>query len=75
MLGCRSGVFDASCCTTRSDGQCEADTTPCANRSEYYFWDLFHPTDAVVKVMGAIAYDANDTSVTVPYDISTLARM
>ncbi|KAL8170671.1 hypothetical protein V2J09_022475 [Rumex salicifolius] len=68
-------VFTASCCTPRSDGQCQPQSTPCSNRNQYYFWDLFHPTDAVNRVVAARAYKAQSTAEAYPYDISTLAQL
>lgn len=40
-------VWDVGCCEVNEIGQCvEFNTRTCENRSEYVFWDSFHPTEA-----------------------------
>jgi len=39
-------VLNAGCCQVNVMGQCMASKTPCEDRSVYYFWDSYHPTEA-----------------------------
>ncbi|CAN0841163.1 GDSL esterase/lipase At1g29660 [Linum grandiflorum] len=41
------GNVDTPCCVVEPmSGQCVPNKTPCPDRTEYVFWDWFHPTDA-----------------------------
>ncbi|XP_074308000.1 GDSL esterase/lipase At4g18970-like [Silene latifolia] len=54
-------VFDKPCCILREDFQCKESSyssTPCSDRSTHYFWDGFHPTEAVNRVTGAAVFQA-----------------
>ncbi|MQL76969.1 hypothetical protein Taro_009381 [Colocasia esculenta] len=46
-------ISETSCCNVDSTvgGLCLPSSTLCANRSEYVFWDAFHPTDAANAVI------------------------
>ncbi|GMH31408.1 hypothetical protein Nepgr_033251 [Nepenthes gracilis] len=47
-------VVDAGCCGLgRNQGQvtCLPYAVPCANRSQYVFWDAFHTTEAVNSIL------------------------
>ncbi|GMH05189.1 hypothetical protein Nepgr_007029 [Nepenthes gracilis] len=68
-------VFNSSCCKVRSDGLCQAASSPCKNRSEYVFWDSFHPTEAVNAITGRRAYLKEESSDAHPMDISHLVKV
>ncbi|KAK9696886.1 hypothetical protein RND81_08G003300 [Saponaria officinalis] len=51
-------ILDKPCCTLREDFQCKEFSIPCNNRSSYLFWDGFHPTEAVNRVVGTSAFKA-----------------
>ncbi|KAH9605007.1 hypothetical protein KSS87_019187, partial [Heliosperma pusillum] len=51
-------VLDKPCCILREDFQCKESSTPCSDRSSHFFWDGFHPTEAVNRVTGAAAFQA-----------------
>lgn len=46
-------VSNTSCCKvdTTIGGLCLSNANVCKNRSEYVFWDAFHPTDAANAVL------------------------
>ncbi|KAL9321042.1 hypothetical protein ACSQ67_012881 [Phaseolus vulgaris] len=52
-----STVADTPCCRTREDGQCVRNETPCPNRNEYVFYDDFHITEAVHRLIAIGSYD------------------
>ncbi|ONI10835.1 hypothetical protein PRUPE_4G070800 [Prunus persica] len=56
-------------------GQCAAGQTPCQNRSEYVFWDGFHPTEALNQITGIRTYTAFDPSDAYPMGISHLVQL
>ncbi|CAK7350332.1 unnamed protein product [Dovyalis caffra] len=68
-------VATSSCCKVREDGQCIPDEKPCANRSEYAFWDSFHPTEAANRVTAARAYSSYLPSDSEPFDIHHLVEL
>ncbi|GAB2287591.1 hypothetical protein Dimus_021964 [Dionaea muscipula] len=69
-------VINATCCKeVRKDGLCVDSSTPCANRSEYVFWDYFHPTEAVNAFIGRRTYQSQQSSDAYPIDISHLAKL
>lgn len=39
-------VLNAGCCPVNEIGQCIESKAPCEDRSVYYFWDSYHPTEA-----------------------------
>lgn len=52
-------VLDRGCCGIgRNLGQitCLPFAYPCANRSQYVFWDAFHPTQAVNTILAGRAF-------------------
>nr|XP_017246406.1 PREDICTED: GDSL esterase/lipase At1g71250-like isoform X1 [Daucus carota subsp. sativus] len=52
-------VTDEGCCGIgRNRGQitCLPLTIPCMNRKEHVFWDAFHPTEAVNRILATRAY-------------------
>lgn len=46
-------VSNTSCCKvdTKLGGLCLSNSKLCTNRSEYVFWDAFHPSDAANVVL------------------------
>ncbi|BFG28013.1 hypothetical protein CerSpe_142870 [Prunus speciosa] len=68
-------VVNVGCCPVNNIGQCAAGQTPCQNRSEYVFWDGFHPTEASNKITAIRTYTAFDPSDTYPMDISHLIQL
>lgn len=72
-LGLR--VVDSGCCGIgRNQGQitCLPFQMPCMNREEYVFWDAFHPTQAVNKIIAERAY-AGPPSVCYPINVKQMA--
>ncbi|KAK7245598.1 hypothetical protein RIF29_40445 [Crotalaria pallida] len=65
-------VSAAGCCSTRTDGQCVPDETPCQNRNEYVFFDEFHPTEAVNMLTAMASYNAPNSDFAYPMDIKHL---
>ncbi|KAF9666042.1 hypothetical protein SADUNF_Sadunf16G0187700 [Salix dunnii] len=68
-------VVDVGCCPIRSDGQCIPNSNPCKNRTEYVFWDVFHPTEALNQFTATRSYSASLPSDAYPYDISHLVKI
>lgn len=53
-------VVDRACCgigRNQAEITCLPLATPCANRSEYVFWDAFHPSEAVNAILAQRALD------------------
>ncbi|CAK9149242.1 unnamed protein product [Ilex paraguariensis] len=48
---------------------------PCFNRTEYVFWDAFHPTKAANIISARRSYAAQNPSDAYPIDISRFARL
>lgn len=70
-------VLNRGCCGIgRNSGQitCLPFQTPCPNRNQYVFWDAFHPTEAVNKLMGRMAFNGNPNFV-YPINIRQLAEL
>jgi phospholipase/lecithinase/hemolysin len=36
--------------------QCTKEATYCQKRNDYYFWDWFHPTEAVYKITSHLSF-------------------
>ncbi|XP_050370559.1 GDSL esterase/lipase At4g18970-like [Argentina anserina] len=68
-------VSNAGCCTINSGGLCEAGSTPCEDRSEYVFWDGYHPTDAFNQISANKSYSSYESADTYPMDISRLVEL
>ncbi|XP_016648165.1 PREDICTED: GDSL esterase/lipase At1g29670-like [Prunus mume] len=68
-------VVNVGCCQVNNLGQCAAGQTPCQNRSEYAFWDGFHPTEALNQITARRTYIEVDPSDTYPSDISHLVQL
>ncbi|KAJ6333319.1 hypothetical protein OIU77_009228 [Salix suchowensis] len=70
-------VTNAGCCGVgRNNGQitCLPLQTPCRNRTQYVFWDAFHPTEAANIIVGRRSYSAQSASDAYPYDIRRLTQ-
>ncbi|GJV24386.1 GDSL esterase/lipase-like protein [Tanacetum coccineum] len=63
------------CCQLRSDGQCIPNSTPCANRNLFIWFDGFHPTEVVNTVIATRSYNAQIPNDASPFDISQLAAI
>lgn len=55
-------VGNASCCNVDANfgGLCLPNSKLCSNRSEYVFWDAFHPSDAANVVIADIMFSDPD---------------
>ncbi|OAY25024.1 GDSL esterase/lipase At1g29670 [Manihot esculenta] len=67
--------FTSGCCEVNELGQCAADIAPCAKRSEYLFWDSFHPTEAMNVITATRTYTAEMPTDTFPMDARSLAQL
>uniref|UniRef100_A0A5B7AJJ5 GDSL esterase/lipase n=1 Tax=Davidia involucrata TaxID=16924 RepID=A0A5B7AJJ5_DAVIN len=67
----------ACCGIGKNKGQftCLLTQIPCKNRSEYIFWDPYHPTDAANVMAAGLAYNAQSPSDAYPIDIRRLAAL
>ncbi|KAH0993418.1 hypothetical protein GBA52_004901 [Prunus armeniaca] len=75
-LSSAAASVDAPCCEAETEtGLCVPLSTPCQNRTQYSFWDAFHPTEISNVVVGRRAYKATLPTDAVPYDISHLAQV
>ncbi|KAL8205820.1 hypothetical protein R6Q57_009371 [Mikania cordata] len=53
-------VTDTPCCKASNSigkGRCAPNEVPCSNRQNYFFWDAFHPTEAISVIAGTKAYE------------------
>ncbi|KAF2314628.1 hypothetical protein GH714_028049 [Hevea brasiliensis] len=79
-IGADSSVLNfkdssSGCCPVAIDGECIANQIPCKNRTEFAFWDSYHPTEAVNKFIGERSYSALEPSDAYPFDISHLVLL
>ncbi|TKY71909.1 GDSL esterase/lipase [Spatholobus suberectus] len=66
-------VSTAACCLLELSGECIPDRRPCYNRSDYVFWDDFHPTEAWNLLNAITSYNSTiDPAFTYPMDIKHL---
>jgi hypothetical protein len=71
-----SKIADVPCCkVSSSTGLCIAVEKPCSNRSQYLFWDAFHPTEILYELYAGRGYKAESPSDAYPFDISHLAQI
>nr|GEX72379.1 GDSL esterase/lipase At1g29670-like [Tanacetum cinerariifolium] len=63
------------CCQLRSNGQCIPNSTPCANRNLFLWFDGFHPTEIANTVLATRSYTAQSPNDASPFDISQLAAI
>lgn len=68
-------VSNVGCCAVNEVGQCHLDRAPCKNRTEYVFWDGFHPTEALNRITASRSYSAFSPADTYPMDISRLVQL
>lgn len=65
-----------SCCKVRLDeGLCFPHIEPCSNRTEFEFFDGFHPTQVANVETARVAYYSNSSAIAYPYNISYLAEL
>ncbi|XP_061352022.1 GDSL esterase/lipase At1g29660-like [Gastrolobium bilobum] len=67
--------ISTGCCQVGDNGQCIPNRTPCKDRKLYAFWDSFHPTEIINKVVAKRTYRASTPSYTHPMDIQTLVKL
>ncbi|GFQ02719.1 GDSL esterase/lipase at1g29670 [Phtheirospermum japonicum] len=68
-------VTNASCCPVQNiTGLCVPNQVPCSNRSEYTFWDNFHPTEIVNRATASRSYTALLPADAYPVDIRHLVQ-
>ncbi|KAL5053698.1 hypothetical protein RYX36_034380 [Vicia faba] len=65
----------SKCCKVGSNGQCIPNEEPCMNRNLHPFFDEFHPTEVVNKVLANMAYNAPFPGFAHPMDISHLVKL
>ncbi|KAF1881902.1 hypothetical protein Lal_00038544 [Lupinus albus] len=75
MLKGMKGMTNRCCKVNEKTGQCNPLEVPCNNRDLHIFWDSFHPTEAVHKLMAKSAFYSSITKITFPMDISSLVKM
>ncbi|KAB5557105.1 hypothetical protein DKX38_008014 [Salix brachista] len=68
-------VNNTACCPSSAIGQCIPDQIPCQNRTQYMFWDSFHPTEIFNIFYAERSYSALDPSYAYPYDIHHLISL
>ncbi|XP_047338847.1 GDSL esterase/lipase At1g29670-like [Impatiens glandulifera] len=56
-------ILNAPCCNVTSSGECYPNQMTCKNRTSYYFWDAFHPTEQVYKSAALNVYNVISTSI------------
>ncbi|KAI5384834.1 hypothetical protein KIW84_071714 [Lathyrus oleraceus] len=64
-----------TCCKVGSNGQCIPNEEPCQNRNLHPFFDEFHPSEVVNKVLANMAYNAPVPAFAHPMDISHLVKL
>ncbi|XP_042513898.1 GDSL esterase/lipase At5g45670-like [Macadamia integrifolia] len=70
-------VTSTSCCERMRDNSqyaCMPLQTPCSNRTQYTFFDAFHPTEAVNLITGSKYYSAESPLDAYPFDIHGLVH-
>uniref|UniRef100_A0A5B7ANB0 GDSL esterase/lipase n=1 Tax=Davidia involucrata TaxID=16924 RepID=A0A5B7ANB0_DAVIN len=70
--------LNTGCCGIgRNKGEltCLPFEVPCSNRSEYIFWDAYHPTEAANVIAAGRAYIVQNLSDAHPIDIHRLAQL
>ncbi|XP_042504053.1 GDSL esterase/lipase At5g45670-like [Macadamia integrifolia] len=67
----------ACCGLGRNNGiiTCLPHQIPCANRSEYLYWDAFHPTEAANLIIARRTYNAQSPLDVYPIDIHSMALL
>ncbi|XP_031487116.1 GDSL esterase/lipase At1g29670-like [Nymphaea colorata] len=67
-------VDNTSCCTTERM-LCVNGSTPCANRTEYVYFDSVHPTEPVYLMMATQAYESELPNQVYPFNVKQLANL
>ncbi|KAF8413648.1 hypothetical protein HHK36_001640 [Tetracentron sinense] len=69
-------VTNTGCCVVGNGlVTCLPLQTPCQNRSEYLFWDAYHPTERPNVIIAGRFYSAQAPCDTYPIDICQLAQL
>ncbi|KAJ6774361.1 FINGER PROTEIN putative-RELATED [Salix purpurea] len=68
-------VNNTACCPSSAIAQCIPGQIPCQNRTQYMFWDSFHPTEIFNIFYAERSYSALDPSYAYPYDIRHLISL
>ncbi|XP_045808354.1 GDSL esterase/lipase At1g71250-like [Trifolium pratense] len=69
-------VSDTACCgigRNKAQINCLPMANPCSNRDQYVFWDPFHPTQAVDKIMASQVF-SGPPSVCYPINVLQMAQ-
>ncbi|XP_073291249.1 GDSL esterase/lipase At1g29670-like [Primulina huaijiensis] len=67
-------VGNIPCCvTSRVTGLCYRDSVPCPDRTKFFFWDNFHPTETSNMDAAKRIYNASSPFDTYPMDLQQLA--
>ncbi|WJX51468.1 hypothetical protein P8452_37663 [Trifolium repens] len=69
-------ISDKACCgfgRNKAQINCLPMANPCPNRDQYMFWDPFHPTQAVSKIMASKAFNG-PPSVCHPINVLQMAQ-
>ncbi|XP_057764181.1 GDSL esterase/lipase At5g45670-like [Salvia miltiorrhiza] len=62
------------CCTVSAAGMCVPQGVTCSNRTDYAYFDGYHPTEAAAAVVAKRAFAALSPSDAYPFDIQHLAQ-
>lgn len=71
-------VINSACCglgRNRAEIPCPHDSIPCRNRSDHFFWDAFHPTEAANIFISKRFFRAQNPTDAYPFDIHRLALL
>ncbi|XP_075482374.1 GDSL esterase/lipase At1g29670-like [Primulina tabacum] len=67
-------VGNIPCCVTAStNGLCFRDSIPCPDRTKFFFWDNYHPTEILNMAAAKRLYNASSPLYTYPMDLQQLA--
>lgn len=70
-------VLNAPCCKllTGIVGVCLPGKVPCEDRDDYVFWDGYHTTEVVNKIIANNSYNAMSPDGVYPINIAQLAQL
>ncbi|XP_076910485.1 GDSL esterase/lipase At5g55050-like [Bidens hawaiensis] len=66
-----------ACCgigKLNAEGSCLPNSTYCSNRSDHLFWDLYHPTEMVSRILAELIYNGS-RKFTFPVNVGDLVRI